>query len=86
MNPYSTKLGTPNGITSLGRTRLGAIFVNETLAGTLVIKDGATTVGTIAVGVVAGTYFDVDGGSMYSDLTITSNNAGDDFSVATAAV
>jgi hypothetical protein len=79
---WTGKALTPNTTNTLGQYRLGAIFINKAMTGTLVIQDGSVTIGTIAASTPAGTYFDVSEGIAFSNLVIVSNSAADDVSVA----
>jgi hypothetical protein len=77
---------TPNTTNTLGQLVLGGIHINKAMTGTLVIKDGSVTLGTIAAATVAGTFWDVAGGAAFGNLVIVSNSAADDVSVSVTAV
>lgn len=68
---------TGTATTTLGTRFLMAICVNKTLIGTMVIKDGATTVGSFAIGTVPNTYHVVPNGARYQNLQVVLS-AGDD--------
>lgn len=68
--------------TAFKRVNLLGIFVNKTLVGTIAIKTGSTTIGTLAVGSLANTYWAVDGGTEIADLQLVSSSASDDVAVA----
>jgi hypothetical protein len=69
------------GAAGYRRISLMAIFVNKTLAGTATIKAGATTIGILAVGTLAGTYWYADEGTEIQDLQIVTS-AADDLTVS----
>ncbi len=81
-NESSVKKLTTSGITTLGSCFLYNICINKTLVGTIVIKEGTTTVGTIAAGTLAGNYHQNTNGTRYTNLTITLSTT-DDVSVLT---
>jgi hypothetical protein len=60
---------------------LGGIFINKNLTGTLVIKADATTIGTIAAGTAAGTYWNTMEGIEIEKLSIV-NGSTEDVTVA----
>lgn len=59
------------------RVILGSINVNKILTGTLVIKAGSTTIGTIAASAPIGEYWYADGGTEIEDLKITNASTED---------
>lgn len=73
---------TPNATNTIGQVRLGGIYINKAMTGTLVIRDGATVRGTIAAATVAGTYWTTEEGMGFANLVIVSNNAADDITVS----
>lgn len=68
---------TGTGTTTLGSRFLMAICVNKALTGTMVIKDGASTVGSFAIGTAVGTYHIVPNGARYQNMQVVLS-AGDD--------
>lgn len=83
---YISKALTPNTTNTLGQFVLGGIHINKAMTGTLVIKDGTTTLGTIAASSAAGDYWTVPGGIAFANLVLVSNSASDDVSVSLTAV
>lgn len=75
MSNNTYKQITTNATTSFaGETKriiLGAINVNKILVGTLVIKAGSTTIGTLAIGTPIGEYWYSSNGTEIEDLQIT---------------
>jgi hypothetical protein len=63
--------------TETKRVVLGAINVNKILTGTLVIKSGSTTIGTIAAAAPIGEYWYSNGGTEIEDLQITNASTED---------
>lgn len=59
------------------RVVLGAININKALTGTLVVKSGSTTIGTIAATTPAGEYWYSKNGTEIEDLKITNGSAED---------
>jgi hypothetical protein len=59
------------------RVVLGAINVNKILTGTLVIKSGSTTIGTIAASAPIGEYWYSNTGTEIEDLQITNASTED---------
>jgi hypothetical protein len=77
----STATTTVIGATSLRRINCMGIFVNKTLTGTVTVKTGATTIGILAIGTIAGTYWLTDEGVEIADMQITTS-AADDVTIA----
>lgn len=86
MNPgnnytyISTNTTTVIGGSSLRRVNLTGIGINKTLAGTVTVKSGATTIGILAIGTLAGNYWLTDDGVEVADLQIVTS-ASDDVTV-----
>lgn len=59
------------------RVVLGAININKALTGTLVIKSGSTTIGTIAAATIAGEYWYSNTGTEIEDLQIVNASSED---------
>lgn len=68
---------TQSGNTTIGSAFLMCISVNKVLAGTVVIKDGSTTVGTLAIGTVAADYHNLPNGGRYGNLVVTLSTSDD---------
>lgn len=73
---------TPIQLTGTGTTTIGSAFlylvnVNKVLTGTVTIKEGAATVGTIAASTIAGAYHLLPSGARYANLVITLSAADD---------
>lgn len=66
--------------TTLGSCRLFNICINQALAGTMVVKETATPIGSFAIGAVAGNYHQNANGARYGNLVITLS-AGDNVTV-----
>ena len=79
---FIPKALTANGTTTIGACVLAGIFVNKAMTGTLVIKDDTVTVGTIAATSPAGSYWICPQGTAFGNLSIVSNSAADDASIA----
>jgi len=63
------------------RVNLCSILVNKTLTGTVTVKSGTTTIGIIAIGSLAGTYWLTSGfGVEVADLQIVTS-ASDDVTI-----
>lgn len=77
---------TPNSTTILGACLLFGVYINKPMTGTLVIKDGTITRGTIAAATAAGTFWGITHGNTFANLTIVSNNVADDVSVSVCGV
>lgn len=67
----------PTAITTLGSNFLYVICVNRTLAGTMVVNDGAAARANFAVGTTPGNYHLVPNGGRYSNLNIVLSAADD---------
>lgn len=76
-NDSNPTQATASGTTTIGSAFLMSISVNKTLAGTVVIKDGSATVGTMAIGVTAGDYHNLPNGGRYGNLLVTLSAADD---------
>lgn len=63
--------------TTLGSVLLFGISVNTTLTGTLIVKEGATALGTFAIGTTPGTYWLVTNGVRFANLVLTLSAADD---------
>lgn len=59
------------------RINLLGIGINKTLTGTVTVKSGSTTIGVIAIGTLAGTYWQTQAGIEVTDLQITTSAADD---------
>lgn len=77
----TTATTTVIGSATLRRVNLLGIFVNGTLAGTVTVKSGATTIGTLAIGTIAGAYWYTTNGVEVADLQIVTS-AGDNVTIA----
>lgn len=83
---YIPKAVTANETNTFGQFILAGIFINKAMTGTLVVKDGVTTLGTIAAATAAGTYWANPQGTSFGNLVLVSNSAADDISIAVSAV
>lgn len=77
----STNTTTVIGSATARRINLRGIFVNKALTGNVTILSGSTTIGVIASGAAAGTYWRTHDGVEIADLQITTA-AADDITVA----
>lgn len=81
MNPNTYKFITGAATTTFagetGRVILAGISVNKALTGTLIIKSGATTIGTIAIATPAGQYWTTTNGVEIENLSIVNSAAED---------
>jgi len=68
--------------TTFGSVLLMGVTINKVLTGTVVIKEGTSTVGTIAASTAAGDYHNIPSGVRYSSLSIVLS-AGDDVTAFT---
>lgn len=68
---------TASGTTVPGSVFLYCICVNKTLAGTMIVKDGAATLASFAIGTVPGTYHNLPSGGRYANLTVVLSGADD---------
>ena len=73
----STATTTVIGAAAYRRISLLGIAINKTLVGTVTIKSGATTIGVLAIGTLAETYWNVYGGVEINDLQIVTSAADD---------
>jgi hypothetical protein len=77
----TTVIGPIAGTTSLPTTgrriALVGIGINKTLTGTVTVKSGATTIGVLAIGTLAGIYWDTVFGIEIADLQIITSAADD---------
>lgn len=81
-NDSNPKILTGSASTTIGSCLLYGISVNTALAGTLLVKEGATTLASFAIGTVAGTYWIVPNGTRFGNLVFTLS-AGDNVTVFT---
>ena len=63
--------------TTIGSAFLYSISINKTLTGTVIVKEGANTIGTLAIGTTAGDYHNLPNGGRYANLSFVLS-AGDD--------
>ena len=78
-NTYKN-ITTPATTTFVGQTNqviLASININKALTGTLVIKSGSTTIGTIAAGTAVGQYWYTNHGITIPDFTIVNASSED---------
>lgn len=76
-NEANVKKLTGSATTTFGSCLMYSISINTALAGTLIVKESGTAVGTFAIATPAGTYHLVPNGARYTNLTIALSAADD---------
>lgn len=65
------------GPTALRRVNIMGIFINKTLTGTFIVKAGATTMGSFAIGTTPNSYWITESGIEVADLQVITSAADD---------